>query len=141
DSLFGFGRVNAGSAVNLAMSLPGATPSSPPPPTVDPGPATNPVVAISLRKARFTGLLTETNGVRPESSGFFALNTTASGAFSGKLVLAGKHRGFHGQFDTNGVATAVINRGKLLDPLTIHLRLDAVQTNRVAGAVTDGRWI
>jgi hypothetical protein len=99
----------------------------------------NPFLAI---KGNYAGLAADTNVVMPESSGYFGLTVTPMGAFSGKLLLAGGHFGFHGQFDSNGKATLPVSRGKLLSPLSLTLHLDLTNgTDRVSGSLTDGAWV
>ena len=99
----------------------------------------NPFLAI---KGNYAGLAADTNVVTPESSGYFTVSVTASGAFSGKLLLAGGHYGFHGQFDLNGNATVAVSRGNLLSPLSLALHLDLTNgTDRVSGSLTDGAWV
>jgi hypothetical protein len=58
----------------------------------------------------YSGLFFATNAsdVRLESSGSFALQLGASGAFSGKAILAGRSRALHGKFDRFGQARVVL---------------------------------
>jgi hypothetical protein len=91
-------------------------------------------------KGTYTGLVAETNRIAPESSGFFRLNVTPGGAFTGKLALGGKRHGFHGRFDLSGNATIHVNR-RLLNPITIALHVDLTNVaDAVEGSVTDGGW-
>jgi subtilisin family serine protease len=134
DALFGYGRVNAASAVGLAMTLPGALPPQPPPPA-----NTNAPVAV-FAKGRYAGLVINTNEVTPGSSGCFTLATTAAGTFTGKMLIGGTHLGFRGRFDSNGVASVTVKRGKNI-PLTLVLHADFTEgTDSVTGSVTDGGW-
>jgi len=99
----------------------------------------NPFLAI---KGNYAGLAADTNVVTPESSGYFGLTVTPSGAFSGKLLLAGGHFGFHGQFDLSGNAAVAVSRGKLLSPLNLTLHIDLTNgTDSVNGSLTDGAWV
>lgn len=99
----------------------------------------NPFLAV---KGNYAGLAADTNAVMPQSSGYFGLTVTPSGAFSGKLLLAGGHFGFHGQFDLNGNAAVAVNRGKLFSPLSLTLHLDLTNgTDSVTGSLTDGAWV
>jgi subtilisin family serine protease len=134
DALFGYGRVNAARAVGLAMTLPGALPPQPPPAA-----NTNAPVVV-FAKSRYAGLVIDTNGVAPASSGYFTLATTAAGTFTGKMLIGGTHLGFRGRFDSNGVASVTVKRGKNI-PLTLVLHADFTEgTDSVTGSVTDGGW-
>jgi hypothetical protein len=99
----------------------------------------NPFLAI---KGNYAGLAADTNAVTPQSSGYFGLTVTPSGAFSGKLLLAGGHFGFHGQFDLNGNVAVAVSRGTLFSPLSLMLHLDLTNgTDSVSGTLTDGAWV
>jgi subtilisin family serine protease len=134
DALFGYGRVNAARAVGLAMTLPGALPPQPPPAANTNAPV------VMFAKSRYAGLVIDTNGVAPASSGYFTLATTAAGTFTGKMLIGGTHLGFRGRFDSNGVASVTVKRGKNI-PLTLVLHADFTEeTDSVTGSVTDGGW-
>jgi subtilisin family serine protease len=145
DPLFGFGRVNAASAVTAASQEPGALPAQPPVPTV-PDPSSPPPADDSPSgfdaglKGRYAGLLAGTNGVSPESAGFFRLSVTASGRFTGRLRLGGRSHGFHGKLGATGEARVSVSRGHL-SPLILALRLDPTgDTDEVTGSASDGDW-
>ena len=88
-------------------------------------------------KGNYAGLAANTNAVTPESSGYFGLTVTPSGAFSGRLLLGGSHYGFSGQFDLTGNAIVTVNRGKILSPLGLTLHIDLTSgTDQVNGSLT-----
>jgi hypothetical protein len=91
-------------------------------------------------KGNYNGLINNQTAVMPENSGAFAVTVTASGAFSGRVMLAGTRHGFHGRFDPNGDAVVAISRGTL-SLLHAHLHLDlASPTDKVSGTLSDGNW-
>ncbi|HPU55247.1 MAG TPA: S8 family serine peptidase, partial [Verrucomicrobiota bacterium] len=90
-------------------------------------------------KGTFAGLLADTNGVSPASSGCFTLNVTAGGAFTGKLMLGGKRHGLRGELDVNGHATVSVRR-RGQSPLQVSLHVDLSGTDQVEGTVSDGTW-
>ena len=91
-------------------------------------------------KGSYAGLAANTNGVTPESSGYFRLSVTTYGAFTGKLLLAGTTRGFHGHFNLAGDASVTIYRAQT-NPFTLFLHTDLTNpSDVVAGRLTDGAW-
>jgi hypothetical protein len=90
----------------------------------------------------YAGLAANTNEITPNNSGYFGVTVTASGAFSGKLLLGGGRYGFHGQFDVSGNATTIVDRGPNLTPLSVKLHIDISNgTDQVTGTLTDGAWV
>jgi subtilisin family serine protease len=90
----------------------------------------------------YAGLVANTNAVTPNNSGYFGVTVTASGGFSGKLLLGGGRYAFHGQFDISGNARTLVNRGPGLTPLSFALRIDLSNgTDQVTGSLTDGAWV
>ena len=88
----------------------------------------------------YTGLVAGTNGVSPESSGYFRLTVTPMGRFSGRLLNGGRGYGFSGQFNLAGDAMVALKRHKA-SPLTLRLHVDLSQsTDQLGGLVTDGNW-
>ncbi|MBI5775510.1 MAG: PQQ-binding-like beta-propeller repeat protein [Verrucomicrobia bacterium] len=89
----------------------------------------------------YRGLFFETNGVAPESSGFFTLTVNPLGAFTGSFQFAGTGYPLNGQFDTSGAAQQFFNRrGK--SQLTLDLRLDLKNgSDQISGQVSDGAII
>ena len=82
----------------------------------------------------------ETNGVSPQSCGFFTFTTTAKNSYSGGLQLGGTKYTLSGQFDGSGRASRTITRHGL-PPLTLVLRLDLLSDAEwVSGTVGDGTW-
>jgi hypothetical protein len=91
-------------------------------------------------KGSYAGLVANANGVTPDSSGYFTLTVTASGAFTGKLLVGGNRYGFREQFNLAGDAVLTVNRAQL-SPLTLTLHVDLSNgTDQVTGSVTDGNW-
>lgn len=94
----------------------------------------NPFVAV---QSTYSGLVQLASPVH-DSSGLLKVTTTASGTFSGKLMLGGKTYALTGRFDGAGDAVATIKRGAL-PPLTVSLHLDLTNGTRLpTGSVTDG---
>lgn len=90
----------------------------------------------------YAGLAANTNAITPDNSGYFGVTVTASGAFSGKLLLGGGRYSFHGQFDVSGNANTIVNRGSSLTPLSFALHIDLSNgTDQVTGSLTDGAWV
>ena len=92
-------------------------------------------------KGGYSGLIWNTNGVTPESSGIFALTVTTSGAFSSRLLVGGKRYAMHGQFDVKGDATVTIPR-RQASPLVLSLHTDPGSgTDEVYGTLNEGGWV
>jgi uncharacterized repeat protein (TIGR03803 family) len=92
-------------------------------------------------KGTYNGLFyDETNGVAPQSSGFFTIATTAKGTFSGSVQVGGHRFSLSGQFDRNGKASKTITRPKMAS-LTVGLQLDfSAGSDQITGSVSDGTW-
>jgi len=84
----------------------------------------------------FQGLFYDTNDVTPQSSGFFSALVKSSGAFSAKLLLAGKTYSSSGQFLLDGSYSNSIAR-KGLSPIGVQLQLD-LAGDTLAGLISDG---
>jgi len=92
--------------------------------------------AIARAQGSYSGLIYHTN-VAVASSGFFTAKTTAKGAYSGKLLLAGLGYSISGKFcPTNGLATNSIRLHSGL-ALTARLRLDLTGSDRLQGVIMD----
>ena len=87
----------------------------------------------------YQGLIYDTNGLTPQSSGFFNAKLTGSGAFSAKLIFAGKSLPLSGQFSAGGVFSNSIPR-KGSTPLSVQLNLD-IATGDLTGVFSDGTFI
>jgi hypothetical protein len=91
-------------------------------------------------KGTYAGLVADTNGVMPESSGCFTLTATVGGRFSARLRLGGGYYGFNGWFSLAGDAVSSVPRGTN-SPLTVTLHADVTNgTDQLCGTVTDGAW-
>jgi hypothetical protein len=114
------------------------TPRLDPLPPLLPLSGSAPSNAIARAQGSYTGLIYHTN-VAVASSGFFTAKTTASGAYSGKLLLAGRGYSISGKFcPTNGLATNSI-RLHWGGALTVRLRLDLSGSDRLQGVLMDGQ--
>jgi hypothetical protein len=142
---------------NYTAPLPQDLPTAPPPGPTDPIP-TNPVApptltfpmpppssgevlpnAFAQTKGVYNGLLYDSTGVLPVSSGYFTAKTTDKGAFSGKLLIGGRSYVLSGQFDSTGQVTKSVPRPGL-SSLNVHLHLDMTGGDQIRGEVTAGTW-
>lgn len=91
-------------------------------------------------QGNYAGLIFDTNGVTPSSSGSFKLTVGALGSFSGKILLNGTTFSLSGMFDRQGAATGMIPRGTN-SPLTLGFHLDLTNvTDEIQGEVSTGTW-
>jgi hypothetical protein len=91
-------------------------------------------------KGSYAGLMAGTDGVAPENSGYFSVNVTTGGKFTGKLLIAGKRHGFRGQLDITGRGTAMVRRGSLPSvELTFWFDMTG-GTDAVKGFANGGAW-
>jgi hypothetical protein len=60
--------------------------------------------------SQFNGLITSTNGVVPEQSGYFKIIVYPSGYFSGNMLIAGRQISLNGYFYSDGTATTYLYR-------------------------------
>lgn len=99
--------------------------------------ALSPFIAVA---GSYNGLFSEFENTRLESSGSLSLKLTDLGAFSAKIVLAGKRISFSGKFALDGLATSVVARTGA-SPLTVLLTLDLVGgSDQITGTISDGVW-
>jgi len=112
-------------------------------PTLDPLPPLLPLSgnapsnAIAQAQGAYNGLIYNVSNVTVLTSGFFTASTTAKGAYSANLLIAGRHYPISGKFSPlTGLAT---NSFKLISgqSLTVRLRLDLSGTDRLQGLITD----
>jgi hypothetical protein len=92
--------------------------------------------AIAQAQGAYNGLIYNTNVTVP-TSGFFTAKTTAKGAYSANLLIAGRNYAVSGKFSPQtGLATNTFHlvSGRLL---TVRLRLDLSGTDRLQGVITD----
>ena len=93
---------------------------------------------LESAKGRYIGLFSETDG-HLVSSGLIKLTLSASGGFSGKLLLPRGTASFRGRFDAQGHALVnLTSPGRI--PLTISLDIDA-ESKQIQGTVSNGDWI
>jgi subtilisin family serine protease len=150
DAAFGYGRLNVYRAVAIAAALPGAevstntSPITNPPPVFPPQTNVSPAILATLFrpiKGTYAGLVFGTNGILPANSGYFAIALNGFGRFSGRINVAGKHRGFSGHFGADGGALIELSRMKQA-PLLLALHADLVEhTDQVSGSFFDGTTV
>ena len=88
-------------------------------------------------KGSYAGLIWNTNGVTPDSSGQLSLQLANAGLFSARLNLGLRGYRLAGRFDLNGQTTISIRRGAL-PPLALTLNLDMANgTDQVSGSLAD----
>jgi hypothetical protein len=98
-----------------------------------------PLPAVTVvTNGTYNGLFYQSDGVNPVSAGYFTAIATASGSFSGKLMLAGRTYSLTGKFDSTGSFSKTITRPGL-SSLTVALHLDG-PSNQIRGTVSDGTW-
>jgi len=95
--------------------------------------------AFATAAGTFNGLFCEKDGMRATTSGSLSAKLTSKGAYTGKLLLAGRSYSIRGTLDETGWAASVIARVGL-PPLTVYLQLDLAGGERIQGGVTDGDW-
>ena len=95
--------------------------------------APNPFIPVA---GTYQGLIYDTNGLAPQSSGFINAKLTSGGAFSAKINLAGQNLSLSGQFTASGSFSNNITR-KGSTPLTAQLNLD-LATSILTGTIGDG---
>ena len=99
--------------------------------------ASSNTVTIAQTAGAYNGLIYNTNLVTVAASGFFTAKTTAKGAYSGNLLIAGRNYSISGKFSPlTGLATNTFRlvSGQLL---TVRLRLDLSGADRLQGVITD----
>jgi hypothetical protein len=89
-------------------------------------------------KGTYNGLFLSTDKVTAQNSGLLTITTTASGAFSGTLQIAGTRASVSGTF-IGGVANPTAHSSKL-PPLNVQLQWDA-PSGCITGTVSDGTWV
>ncbi len=91
-------------------------------------------------KGSYAGLVYDTNGVLPATSGQFSLQLANAGGYSARFNLGTRSYSISGQFDLSGRASATIRRLPL-SPLAVNLSVDLAKgTGQVSGSVSDGTW-
>lgn len=60
--------------------------------------------------SQFNGLITSTNGVVPQQSGYFKITVYPSGSFSGNMLIGGRRISLNGYFSPDGTATSYLYR-------------------------------
>ncbi len=92
------------------------------------------------RAGNYSGLFSIPNAVTHETSGFFTMTVSSSGAFSCKLLTAGLKPACSGTFTFEGFGNATAIR-KGLSSLNLSLALDVTNnTGEVTGTVGDGTF-
>ncbi|MGO8677401.1 MAG: choice-of-anchor tandem repeat GloVer-containing protein [Limisphaerales bacterium] len=89
----------------------------------------------------YNGLFYDTNKVTLTNAGFFSVQVTYLGKFSGSLQMAGAHESFSGPLDATGMGQATVPMGKS-QPLSFGLQLDLTQgTDHITGSVSNQAWV
>lgn len=101
----------------------------------------NTIAPLPPLAANYTGLITNATPTTA-NTGTISLKMLPTGAFTGKLVLAGKTLTFKGTFAADGTTpNIVIPRKAPLANLTLHFVLDVTGgTNQITGTITDGAF-
>lgn len=95
---------------------------------------------LSAGQGTYNGLFAEDGGVTVGSSGYVSLTVGASGAYSGKLILAGRTYSLSGKFSTAGVASSQVRRTGST-ALIMELQMDLNGGDQIRGTISDaGRW-
>jgi hypothetical protein len=96
----------------------------------------NPFLAV---KGAYNGLFYPAENQAVTNSGYFTLKLTESGAFSGKLLLAGATLSFRGSFGLDGTSQVQVAApdGRFL-PMTLRLKF---AEKALDGTVGDGAWL
>jgi hypothetical protein len=82
-----------------------------------------------------------TNLVSPESAGFFTMQTTSAGGYSGNILVAGNKVTLSGTFDYTGHATNSVKLAGYAAPFTLNLYLDLTNnTGEVYGSLSNATW-
>ena len=90
----------------------------------------------SLSRGVFNGLVYPTNSLAPSRCGFFQLEVTADGSFTGSLRQGVASHAMSGKFDLNGQATTTVVRAGL-SPVTVAFQIDTVAGERLMGRFND----
>lgn len=104
--------------------------------TIQPGGPTTP----GLPTGRFAGLFFETGEVTHARSGYFSVQATRQGAFSGKLTIGKTNAPFKGQFGPDGVWSNVVTLKMPALALSVALAWTPSDPDRLRGIVSDGVW-
>jgi hypothetical protein len=88
----------------------------------------------------YAGLIVNSNNITTDNSGYFAVTVTKSGAFTGKILTAGRRFGFSGKLSVTGDANVNVRRG-LSPPLALgfHLGLEPGSSS-LAGHISSDKW-
>jgi hypothetical protein len=89
----------------------------------------------------YSGLVVETNTHAPAGNGLVTVQVAESGAFSGRLRVAGRNYSFRGFFDLDGFGHGTVLR-PAQTPIVLAMQLDLTgQTGTITGSATDGSWV
>ena len=99
-------------------------------------PLPNPFVSA---QGSYAGLFAPTNSVDPSNAGYLSATVTAQGAFTCKLLLAGKSYSFSGQFLADGSGKVTSIRGS--PGLSASLQLDLHGGDLLTGTIKGTNWV
>lgn len=92
-------------------------------------------------RGSYGGLVADTNGVMPSSSGYLGLAVTRSGNFTGALRQNSASYSFSGKFNLSGNASVRISRWPKT-PVHLALALDLTpEAGSLCGTATEGSWV
>ncbi len=116
----------------------GSDPSNPMLDTLAPLMAGNaPSNGLAQAQGTYNGLVFNVTNVTVGTSGFFSAKTTASGGYSGSLVMGGASHSISGKFNASGLATNTV-RLTTGQTLTVQLKLDLSGSDRLTGVISEG---
>jgi hypothetical protein len=91
----------------------------------------------------FNGLFLDTNNVTEASSGFFTLNLTTTGAFTGRIMTYGSTYSLPTtkKFDLGGQVQFTIPAKQNTLTFNLQLNINDPASQQITGTVSDGSWI
>jgi hypothetical protein len=97
--------------------------------------------AIAPAPGAYSGLFSEPDQARQDSSGFFAASVTAKGRYSGYLLIGSRRYGFSGSLGSQAAITnRIVRKGS--SPLDLNLSFGAGdQGGQILGYVTNETWV
>ena len=91
------------------------------------------------RAGAYNGLFLGTTNSAATNSGFVSLNLTATGFFTGKLLMEGREHRFTGQFSPRGNAQVIVLRSNDT-PVSMTANLNADDSETISGTVSNEFW-
>lgn len=91
-------------------------------------------------KGTYKGLFYESDELKQHSTGFFSLQSSSRGKYTGYLQIGLRKYPFSGKFNLDCMATNLIAR-RGTNPITLQLALDTNGLDKVSGWVSEGSWV